>query len=245
MTARPARPSLRLTDDGIIDPVAVEIAARGARPVALTPAERSLAAARILGRGGTPYLISARLRVSGTTARTLAAQCQAARVMAGPDLLPHPRQPGGMSVNVGQARVSANGTTWRLRSLIAMGHDASRVARALGVPPHIVRAIIYGRARTITPGLRDLASQLWEAWWCYTPPAVTPAQRRAAAIARGIARRHDWPCPLALDEPDPATGDPGMDAPGYQPDAHWQPAVGLGPAPAFHPATRPQARDIA
>jgi hypothetical protein len=78
MTAPAARPSLLLADDGIIDPVAVEIAVRGARPVALTQAERLHAAARILARGGTPYLISARLHVSGTTARTLAARCQAA-----------------------------------------------------------------------------------------------------------------------------------------------------------------------
>jgi DNA-binding CsgD family transcriptional regulator len=54
----------------------VEIAARGARVVALTRAERQLAAAHILARGGTPYLISKRLHVSGTTALTLAAQCQ-------------------------------------------------------------------------------------------------------------------------------------------------------------------------
>ncbi len=76
MTARPARRRLVLADDGIIDPIAVEIAARGARPVALTRAERQLAAARILARGGTPYLISKRLHVSGTTALMLAARCQ-------------------------------------------------------------------------------------------------------------------------------------------------------------------------
>ena len=76
MTAPPARRRLALADDGIIDPVAVEIAARGIRPVALTRAERQLAALRILARGGTPYLIATRLHVSGTTARTLAARCQ-------------------------------------------------------------------------------------------------------------------------------------------------------------------------
>ena len=75
MTAGHAQGSLVLADDGIIDPIAVEIAARGARPVALTPSERLLAAARILARGGTPYLIAERLHVSGTTALTLAARC--------------------------------------------------------------------------------------------------------------------------------------------------------------------------
>jgi hypothetical protein len=54
----------------------VEIAARGMRPVALTTAERQLASARILARGGTPCLISERLHVSGSTALVLAARCQ-------------------------------------------------------------------------------------------------------------------------------------------------------------------------
>jgi hypothetical protein len=76
VTARHARRSLTLADDGIIDPIAVEFAARGARPVALTPAERQLAAACILARGGTPYVISERLHVSGSTALALAARCQ-------------------------------------------------------------------------------------------------------------------------------------------------------------------------
>ena len=68
-----------LPEDGIIDPVAVEIAAAGERRVRLTKKERQLAAASILARGGTPYLISSRLHVSGTTARALAAQCDMER----------------------------------------------------------------------------------------------------------------------------------------------------------------------
>ncbi len=70
-----------LPEDGIIDPVAIEIAATGARPVQLTPAERRLAAARILARGGGASLIAKRLHVSGSTARRfVAAQF---RVIAG------------------------------------------------------------------------------------------------------------------------------------------------------------------
>ena len=52
MTVRHARRRLVLADDGIIDPIAVELAARGARPVALTRAERH-PAATILARGST------------------------------------------------------------------------------------------------------------------------------------------------------------------------------------------------
>jgi DNA-binding CsgD family transcriptional regulator len=75
--ARCARRRLVLADDGIIDPIAVELAARGTRTVALTRAERRLAAATILARGGTPYLIAKRLHVSGATALALAARCRA------------------------------------------------------------------------------------------------------------------------------------------------------------------------
>jgi hypothetical protein len=64
-----------LPDDGIIDPIAVEIAASGIRSVALTPAERHAAAAAILARGGTLSQISVRLRISGSTASRLAAGC--------------------------------------------------------------------------------------------------------------------------------------------------------------------------
>ncbi len=73
------QPALTLPDDGITDLIAVEIAARGTRPVALTRAERRLAAAAILARGGTPHLISKRLHVSGATALTLTARCRQAK----------------------------------------------------------------------------------------------------------------------------------------------------------------------
>jgi hypothetical protein len=73
MTAHPV--TFTWPDDGIIDPVAVEIVARGIRPVARTAAERQLAAARILAHGGTPTHVSTRLHVSGTTALVLATRC--------------------------------------------------------------------------------------------------------------------------------------------------------------------------
>ena len=76
MIAPAARRRLALADDGIIDPIAVELAARGTRPVALTRSERQLAAAAILARGGTPNLIAKRLHVSEATALTLAARCR-------------------------------------------------------------------------------------------------------------------------------------------------------------------------
>jgi hypothetical protein len=76
--ARPAGSRWLLADDGIIDDLAVSIAAAGSRPVALTPAERRLAAKRILTRGGNAGQIAARLHMSHTAARALAAQIRQA-----------------------------------------------------------------------------------------------------------------------------------------------------------------------
>jgi hypothetical protein len=86
MTTPPARPATTagtrsawtLPDDGITDYLAIEIAASGERPVALTATERWLAAARILARGGTAWQITSRLHVSHSTARRMAAAIRAA-----------------------------------------------------------------------------------------------------------------------------------------------------------------------
>lgn len=72
-----------LPDDGIIDPVAVEIAAAGTRPVALTRPERRAAAVLILARGGTVSDIAGRLHLNAGTARRLADAIRAADGLAG------------------------------------------------------------------------------------------------------------------------------------------------------------------
>lgn len=63
-----------LPEDGIIDYLAVEIAASGTRVVALTRTERLLATGRILAVDGTCYDIAKRLGISTRAARVLAAQ---------------------------------------------------------------------------------------------------------------------------------------------------------------------------
>ena len=78
MTARRARRRLVLADDGIIDPIAVEIAARGMRTGRAHPRRAAARRRPHPRRGGTPYLISKRLHVSGTTALALATRCQSA-----------------------------------------------------------------------------------------------------------------------------------------------------------------------
>ena len=127
------------------------------------------------------------------------------------------------------SRVDVNGITWRLRSLIAIGHDCARIARALGVPPSLVRRIGNGQTRAVTPALRATACQLWDAWWDKTPPRRSPGERRAAASALRQASTRDWPAAAGLDEDQ-------LDEPGYRPWSHYRPAAGTGEAPDFTPA---------
>ena len=137
------------------------------------------------------------------------------------------------------ARTDATGTVWRLRSLAAMGHDSARIARALGVPPALVRRVVRGQARTITCGFQAAACQLWDAWWDKRPPERTWTQRRAASAARRQAERHGWPAAAALDEDE-------LDQPGYRPFSRYRPATGTGIAGDFQPAATPQtSREIA
>jgi hypothetical protein len=140
-----------------------------------------------------------------------------------------------------QARVDANGTAWRLRSLIAMGHDCARIARALGVHPVLVRRVVSAQTATVTPAFRESACQLWDAWWDKTPPRSTPAQRRAAARALRLAGARGWPAAAGLDEDQ-------LDQPGYRPWCRYRPATGTGTAPDFPPpGTQPitDTREIA
>jgi hypothetical protein len=135
----------------------------------------------------------------------------------------------------GTARLDAGGTMWRLRSLIAMGHNSTRIAHAMNARPETIRALVRGEVATVSPVFRELACQLWNAWWDKSPPERTWIERRAASAARRRAERNHWPCPLGLDEPDSATGDPGLDFPGYRPWCGWRPATGTGIAPDFRP----------
>ena len=137
-------------------------------------------------------------------------------------------------------RMDANGTAWRMRSLVAMGHDATRIARALNVTPDTIRRLIRGDTKTIAIAFHQLACQLWDAWWDKTPPERTTVERRAATKARNRAELHDWPAAAGLDED-------LLDHCGYKPWCHYHPATGTGLAPDFHPnqATQPKTRRIA
>ncbi len=137
-------------------------------------------------------------------------------------------------------RMDANGTAWRMRSLVAMGHDATRIAKALDVAPDTVRRLIRGDTKTITVPFHLLACQLWDTWWDKTAPERTTAERRTAARARSQAERGDWPAGAGLDED-------LLDNRGYRPWCHYRPATGTGIAPDFQPnqMSQPRTRRIA
>ena len=135
-------------------------------------------------------------------------------------------------------RLPADGTRLRLRSLMAMGHGYTRLARAAGTSPSDIRKIIQGQAAEVTPQLHDRVRHVWEAWWDKTPPVRTAAEAAAATKARERARRGGWCTPLGLDED-------LIDRPGYQPGHGWLPATGTGTAPALEPSRPDQNRPAA
>jgi lambda repressor-like predicted transcriptional regulator len=144
---------------------------------------------------------------------------QQATVTAILDLPPGPPTAG---------RSDAGGTRLRLRALHVMGHGSARIARAASASPPLIRAIVRGDAQTVTPGLRDAVTAVYDAWWDKQPLQATRGQKAAATAARRRAITGNWCPPAALDDDD-------LDTPGYQPDHGWRPARGTGTAPDHIP----------
>jgi hypothetical protein len=119
------------------------------------------------------------------------------------------------------SRVDANGAMLRLRSLQAMGHSSTEVARAVGCHEQSIRRVVRGDAVTISRGLHLGIAVVFDAWWDKRPPQRTSAQRAAATAARRRAAERGWCQPAALDED-------LLDVPGYVPRAGWRPAAGTG-----------------
>jgi hypothetical protein len=124
------------------------------------------------------------------------------------------------------ARRDATGARRRLRALTAMGHPAVSLARRLDVPPSAVRAVIGGKAATVTVAMHVAVCELYEQIWDVRPSERTPAERRAATAARTRAARHGWPPPMGLD-------DGRIDDLGYQPRTRWHPGTGASPGNRF------------
>ncbi len=71
---------------------------------------------------------------------------------------------------------------------------------------------------TVSRGMHNAICRLYDDLWDQAPPEDSPAERAAAAVARALARQHDWPTPAALD-------DDLIDDPAYQPEGGWLPAT--------------------
>ena len=128
-------------------------------------------------------------------------------------------------------RVDAGATRLRLRALHVMGHGSARIARAAGVHPNTIRALVRGDTTRTSPQLRDVINAIYDTWWDKRAPARTRFERGAATAARIRARSGDWCAGAALDDDE-------LDIPGYQPHHGWRPATGTGTAPDIHPPGR-------
>jgi len=131
-------------------------------------------------------------------------------------------------IGAARPRLDACGARWRLRSLVAMGHDANRIADALQTSPRLIQSLLRGETAEVEPEFRDLVCQLWNAWWDKRPPERTRTERRQAGAARRRAEQHGWCPPLGLDEDE-------VDEPGYRPYSRYREAIGTGIAGDFHP----------
>ena len=124
---------------------------------------------------------------------------------------------------VRKVRVDAGGTRLRLRALHVMGHDCARIARATRTSGQALQKITRGDIATVSPGVRDAVTAVYDAWWDKRAPARTRAERAAATAARRRAQAGNWCAAAALD-------DDQLDVAGYRPDQGWRPATGTGTA---------------
>jgi hypothetical protein len=83
----------------------------------------------------------------------------------------------------------------------------------------------------VSCGMHDAICRLYDHLWDQAPPEDNPAERAAAAVARALARQHDWPTPAALD-------DDLIDDPAYQPEGGWLPATLVGVPQRRYPRLR-------
>jgi hypothetical protein len=125
-------------------------------------------------------------------------------------------------------RVDANGTQWRLRSLIAMGHDCARIARAQ-VSALSWCAASSGARHALLPGSVPSPSSSGTRGGI-RPRRLAPPPNGALLQARSASpRTADGPAAAGLDEDE-------LDRPGYRPSCRYQPATGKSIAPDFPPA---------
>lgn len=97
-------------------------------------------------------------------------------------------------------RRDPRGTRRRIQALSARGWTLSAMSRLLGMPVQGVHALLS--VRWVTPETFERVRVLYEQLWDQEPPQGTPAERKAAAYAKTVARKHGWVPPLAWDDID-------------------------------------------
>jgi hypothetical protein len=190
-----------------------------------TPGQRQAArdhVTQLLQHGWTYRSIAAAAALSPTTVHALATGSRTAQSATATAVLTVTRR------IVSGSRLDAGGTRLRLRALHVMGHGSARIARAAGIHPTTIRALVRGDARTVSPRLRTAIIAIYETWWDKRAPTRTRSERAAATAARKRAIAGNWCAAAALD-------DDLLDTPGYRPQAGWKPATGTGTAPDIHP----------
>jgi hypothetical protein len=190
-----------------------------------TPGQRQAArdhVTQLLQHGWTYRSIAAAAALSPTTVHALATGSRTAQSATATAVLTVTRR------IVSGSRLDAGGTRLRLRALHVMGHGSARIARAAGIHPTTIRALVRGDARTVSPRLRTAIIAIYETWWDKRASTRTRSERAAATAARKRAIAGNWCAAAALD-------DDLLDTPGYRPQAGWKPATGTGTAPDIHP----------
>jgi len=150
-------------------------------------------------------------------------QAAPAAPATGPHQRSGQRSPDAVVADPQAQRAGANGSMWRLRSLVAMGHTPRRIAAALGTTTGTISPLLTGQRGTVAVPLREDITRLFDAWWDKHPPQATPADKTAAIRALQRAALNNWPCPAALTEDQ-------LDTPGHQPADRWRYSKGTGPA---------------
>lgn len=95
-------------------------------------------------------------------------------------------------------RVPGIGTRRRLQALAALGWCRGQLATRVDLDPGNLAKTL--RSPTVTASTARAARRLYDELWDTPPPQTTPGEARAAARARGHARRHGWAPPLAWDD---------------------------------------------
>lgn len=98
--------------------------------------------------------------------------------------------------------ISSLGTRRRVQALVAIGHTFSRIGDALDLSQSAANALAHRDGAYMRTSTAARVARLYDAWSMTLPPETTPLERRNAAYARTIARKHGWAPPLAWDDID-------------------------------------------